>query len=83
MKAEAPKARGRAFQQTAEEVYAAPDVMADTYFPFLFIYFENHCAYSVLYLGTFLMSPVPALVLFDSGASRSSMSLAFSRHISI
>ena len=29
------------------------------------------------------MSSVPALVLFDSGASRSFISLAFSQHISI
>ena len=32
---------------------------------------------------TFLMSFVPALVLFDSGASRSFVSLEFSQHISI
>ena len=34
-------------------------------------------------IGTFLVSFVPALVLFDSGASRSFVSLAFSQHISI
>lgn len=34
-------------------------------------------------VGTFLVSYVPALVLFDSGASRSFVSLAFSQHISI
>jgi len=33
--------------------------------------------------GTFLVNSVPALVLFDSGASQSFVSLAFSRHISI
>ena len=30
-------------------------------------------------LGTFLVNPVPALVLFDSGASRSFVSLSFGR----
>lgn len=34
-------------------------------------------------IGTFLVSSVPALVLFDSGASRSFVSLEFSQHISI
>ena len=34
-------------------------------------------------VGTFLVNFVPALVLFDSGASRSFVSLAFSQHISI
>lgn len=37
----------------------------------------------MLCTGTFLVSSVPALVLFDSGASRSFVSLAFSQHISI
>ena len=37
----------------------------------------------MLCVGTFLVSSVPALVLFDSGASRSFISLDFSRHISI
>ncbi|CAH1443352.1 unnamed protein product [Lactuca virosa] len=61
VKAEAPKARGRAFKLTAEEVRAAHDVVA----------------------GTFLVSFVPSLVLFDSGVSRSFVSLAFNQHISI
>ena len=34
-------------------------------------------------VGTFLVNSVPALVLFDSGASRSFVSLAFSQYISI
>ena len=34
-------------------------------------------------VGTFLVSFVPALVLFDSGASRSFVSIAFSQHISV
>ena len=37
----------------------------------------------MLCVGTFLVSYVPALVLFDSGASRSFVSVTFSRHISI
>ena len=37
----------------------------------------------MLYIGTFLVSSLPALVLFDSGTSRSFVSLAFSCHISI
>lgn len=37
----------------------------------------------MLCVGTFLVSSVPALVLFDSGASRSFISVTFSRHISI
>ena len=32
-------------------------------------------------VGTFLVSYVPTLVLFDSGSSRCFMSLAFSQHI--
>ena len=70
VKAEVLKARGRAFQLTAEEVPAAPDVVAGTYF-LIYLFFDIYCAYSVLYLGTFLMSSIPSLVLFDSGASRS------------
>ena len=46
-------------------------------------YFEICCAYTVLYVGTLLVSSVPTLVLFDLGASRSFVSLAFIRHISI
>ena len=37
----------------------------------------------MLCVGTFLVSSVPALVLFDSGTSRCFVSLAFSQHISI
>ena len=37
----------------------------------------------MLCVGTFLVNSVPALVLFDSGASRSFVSLAFSQHISV
>ena len=37
VKAEAPKARGRAFQLTAEEVRAAPDVVVGMY-PFLYLF---------------------------------------------
>ena len=37
----------------------------------------------MLCVGTFLVSYVPTLVLFDSGASRSFVSLAFNLHISI
>ena len=36
VKAEAPRARGRAFQMTAEEVHAAPDVVDGMYFLFIF-----------------------------------------------
>ncbi|XP_023771364.1 uncharacterized protein LOC111920019 [Lactuca sativa] len=60
-KAETSRARGRSFQQTAEKVLAAPDVV----------------------VGTFLVSYVPTLVLLESGASRSFISLTFSRHISV
>ena len=40
-------------------------------------------AYVIIYVGTFLVNSVPALVLFDSGASRSFVSLAFSQHIGV
>ena len=43
----------------------------------------RYYAYIMLCVGTFLVNSVPALVLFDSGASRSFISLAFSQHISI
>ena len=43
----------------------------------------RYCAYIMLCVGTFHVSFVPALVLFDSGASRSFVSLAFSQHISV
>ena len=47
-------------------------------------FFElRYCAYMMICVGTFLVSSVPALVLFDSGVSRSFVSLAFSQHISI
>ena len=66
---------------TAEEVRSAPDVVAGmyllTYAILRFVY-----VYIVLYIGTFLVSYVPSLVLFDSGASRSFVSLSFSHHIS-
>ena len=82
VKTKAPKARRRAFQLTAKEVRATPNVVVGTYF-FIVFFYEIYCAYFVLYPGTFLVNSVPALVLFDSGVSRSFMSLAFSRHISI
>ena len=43
----------------------------------------KYYAYIRLCVGTFLVNSVPALVLFDSGASRSFVSLAFSQHISV
>ena len=49
----------------------------------LLILIELFCAYIVLFIDTFLVSSIPALVLFDSGASWSFVSLAFSQHISI
>ena len=70
VKVEVSKARGRAFQLTAEEVHTAPNVVADTYFLiYLFSLRFSFCDYSWLYLGTFLVSYVLSLVLFDSGAS--------------
>ena len=44
---------------------------------------QQYCAHIMLYVGTFLVNSVPALVLFDSGASRSFVSSAFSQHISV
>ena len=38
---------------------------------------------SCLCVGTLLVNYAPALVLFDSGASRSFVSLAFSQHLGI
>ena len=43
----------------------------------------EYSVYFMLCVGTFLVNSVPALVLFDSGASRCFVSLAFSQHISI
>ena len=43
----------------------------------------RYYAYVMLCVGTFLVNSVPALVLFDSGASRSFVSLAFSQHIGV
>ncbi|XP_023761115.1 uncharacterized protein LOC111909549 [Lactuca sativa] len=60
-KAEASRARGRAFQLIVEEAHAAPDLVA----------------------GKFLVNFVPALVLFDLGASQSFVLLSFSRSFSI
>ena len=40
------------------------------------------CAYFMICVGTFLVNFVRAVVLFDLGASKSFVSLAFSRHIS-
>ena len=83
MKAEAPRARGRAFQLTAEEVRAAPMLWLGCILYSSFFFELRYCAYMMICIGTFLVSYVPALVLFDSGASRSFVSLAFSQHISI
>ena len=66
----------------AEEVRTAPDVFAGTYI-LIYVILRFFYAYIVLYIGTFLVSYVPCLVLFDSGASRCFVSLAFSQHISI
>ena len=49
----------------------------------VFILMLRYYAYIMLCVGTFLVNSVPALVLFDSGASRSFVSLAFSQHISV
>ena len=48
MKAEAPKARGRAFQLTAEEVRVAPDVVAGMYSFVFYFDVEILCLYYVM-----------------------------------
>ena len=53
---------------TVEEVLAVPDVIVGTYL-LIHVILRFVYAYSVLHIGTFLVSSVHALVLFDSGAS--------------
>ena len=48
VKAETPRARGRAFQLTAEEVRAAPDVVAGMFLSCIYFDIEMLCLYYVM-----------------------------------
>ena len=78
-RAEPPSARGRAFQLIAEEAKATPDVVTGI-FPFL-ILLIMFCVMlmCVRLLGMFLVNYLPALVLFESGSSRSFVSRSLCR----
>ena len=69
--------RSRAFQLTAEEARAAPDVVTGMIsYLMLLCYVAVILIYYVPCLGSFHVHGIPVQVLFDSGASRSFVSLA-------
>ena len=79
-KAEAPVVWSRAFQLTGEDAHTTPDVVTSMYLllTFLFmLFFMVICLYFCL--GSFLVNSIHALVLFDSGATRSFLSLRLSK----
>lgn len=82
VKLDPPKAQGCAFQLTAAEAKAALDVFASMFLSFALTFMPLLCLFVVPVLGMFLVNSLPVLVLFDSGASRSFVSQAFSREFS-
>ena len=67
---------------TKEEVCPTPDVVVGTYL-LIYVIFRFVYAYNVFYVDAFLVSYLLALMLFDSGASRSFVYLSFSGHVSV
>ena len=80
-KVDAPAVKSRAFQLTTEEARAEPYVVAGMYlFTYsLFYLFSFLMCISCLCIETFLVNGMSAYVLFDSGATQSSVSLALSK----
>lgn len=81
-RAEALKAMGRAYQLTAVDARVALDVVTSMYLTMRLLYLILICMLMfMIYLGTFLVNSLPALVLFDSTVSRSLVSLSFIRSL--
>ena len=73
--------RSQAFQLTAEEARVAPDVVTGMIsYPYAFILCRcDFDIYHVPCLGSFHVNGIPVQVLFDSGATRSFVSLTLSK----
>ena len=74
----------RAFQLITEEARATPDVVTAMYF-LLILLFMLYVLLICLYccLGLFLVINILALVLFDSGATRSFVSLTLCKRFGV
>lgn len=73
-RADPPRARVRAFQLTAEEARATPNVVSGMFLSLILLIIFCVMIMFVSLLGTFLVNSLPALVLFESGASLSFVS---------
>ena len=79
-KGDAPVVKSRAFQLTAEEDCMAPDVEMGMYLLLIYLFILNRLLIFICFLlGSFLVKDIYSLVLFDSGATRSFVSLALSK----
>lgn len=76
---EPPRARGCSFHLTAEEARAAPDVMTGMFLSLISLIMFCVMLMCVRLLGMFLVNYLPALVLFESGSSRSFVSRSLCR----
>lgn len=79
-RAEAPKARGYAYQLTAEEAMMTPNVVIGMYLYMLMLALILNCMLMfMICLGTFLVNSLRAIMLIDSGVSKFFISLSFNR----
>ena len=79
-KPDMPVVRKKAFQLMVEEDRAVPDVVMGMYLLLIYLFMLIFLLISVCFvLGSFLVNRISALVLFDSGATRSFVSLAFNK----
>ena len=70
-------AKSRAFQLTAEEARAAPDVVKGMYLLLISLFILNCFLMFIRFIfGSFLVKDISALIFFDSGATQSFISLA-------
>ena len=72
--------RSRAFQLTAEELRAALDVVTSMSLLLNSLFMLNSLLIFVCFvLGSFLVNDISALILFDSGATQSFVSLVLNK----
>ena len=78
-KVEPLRDRGLVFHLTTEEAKTALDVVTGMFLFVILLILFMLCLYIDALIGTFLVNSLHALVLFDSGASRSFVSQSFCR----
>ena len=72
--------KSKAFQLMVEEACVTPDVLSGMYLLLIYLFILNCVLIFICFiLGSFLVNGISALLLFDSGATRSFVSLALSK----